>query len=67
MNMFHNKSNGFRNVELHILRIQYISVFSLNIGKYGPEITPYLGTFHAVVVQLIAILFHLTALTNLIL
>ena len=65
--MFHNKSNGFRNVELRILRIQYISVFSLNIGKYGPEITPYLGTFHAVVVQLIAILFHLTALTNLIL
>ena len=65
--MFLNKSNGFRNVELRILRIQYISVFSLNIGKYGPEITPYLGTFHAVVVQLIAILFHLTALTNLIL
>ena len=65
--MFHNKSNGFRNVELRILRIQYISVFSLNIGKYGPEITPYLGTFHAVVVQLIAILFHLTAPTNLIL
>ena len=26
----------------------YISVFSLNIGKYGPEITPYLDTFHVV-------------------
>ena len=23
----------------------YFSVFSLNIGKYGPEITPYLDTF----------------------
>ena len=27
-----------------------------NTGKYGPEITPYLDTFHAVVVILIAIL-----------
>ena len=25
-----------------------ISVFSPNTGKYGPEITPYLDTFHAV-------------------
>ena len=25
-----------------------ISVFSANTGKYGPEITPYLHTFHAV-------------------
>ena len=24
------------------------SVFSPNVGKYGSEITPYLGTFHAV-------------------
>ena len=23
-------------------------IFSLNTGKYGPEITPYLDTFHAV-------------------
>ena len=27
---------------------RYFSVFGLNIGKYGPEITPYLDTFHAV-------------------
>ena len=27
---------------------QLIFVFSPNTGKYGPEITPYLGTFHAV-------------------
>ena len=26
----------------------YFPVFSLNAGKYGPEITPYLDTFHAV-------------------
>ena len=26
----------------------YSPVFGLNTGKYGPEITPYLGTFHAV-------------------
>ena len=25
-----------------------VSVFSLNAGKYGPEKTPYLDTFHAV-------------------
>ena len=27
----------------------YSSVFRLNTGKYGPEITPYLDNFHAVV------------------
>ena len=26
----------------------YFSAFGLNTGKYGPEITPYLETFHAV-------------------
>ena len=26
-----------------------ISVFSPNAGKYGPEKTPYLGTFHAAI------------------
>ena len=29
--------------------ISVISVFSPNAGKYGPEKTPYLGTFHAVI------------------
>ena len=28
-----------------------ISIFSPNTGKYGPEITPYLDTFHAVYVR----------------
>ena len=27
----------------------YFPVFSSNIGQYGPEITPYLNTFHAVI------------------
>ena len=27
---------------------KYLSVFSTNAGKYGPETTPYLDTFHAV-------------------
>ena len=26
----------------------YFPVFGLNTGKYGPEITPYLDTFHTV-------------------
>ena len=26
----------------------YFPVFGPNTGKYGPEITPYLDTFHAV-------------------
>ena len=30
----------------------YFPVFSLNAGKYGPEINPYLDTFHVVNVDL---------------
>ena len=33
-------------------RSYFWSVFSLNTGKYGPEIIPYLDTFHAVIVEL---------------
>ena len=29
--------------------LEYLSVFSPNTGKYGPEITPYLDTFHAAI------------------
>ena len=36
----------------------YISKFSLNAGKYGPEITPYLDTFHAVRIYQITIRFN---------
>ena len=31
----------------HII-VNVLSVFSPNAGKYGPEKTPYLDTFHAV-------------------
>ena len=27
---------------------EYLSVFSPNTGNYGPEVTPYLDTFHEV-------------------
>ena len=39
------------NTELFQVRIftLYLSVFRPNTGKYGPEITPYLDTFHAVI------------------
>ena len=30
---------------------EYLSVFSPNVGKYRPEKTPYLGTFHAVALK----------------
>ena len=40
------------NMELFLVRIfphtLYLSVFSPNAGKYGPEMTAYLDTFHAV-------------------
>ena len=31
----------------------YFPVFNPNTGKYGPEITPYLDTFHAVMVYMV--------------
>ena len=31
----------------------YVPVFSPNTGKYGPEISPYLDTFHAMKLILI--------------
>ena len=39
---------------ISFIRTEYgdllISLFSPNTGKYGPEITPYLDTFHAVII-----------------
>ena len=29
--------------------MEYLTVFSPNGGKYGPEKTPYMDTFHAVI------------------
>ena len=40
--------NFFRSVFCHIRTEYYLSVFSLNAGKYGPEKTPYLDTVHIV-------------------
>ena len=31
-----------------VISSPYFPVFGLNTGKYGPEITAYLDTFHAV-------------------
>ena len=31
----------------------YFPVLGLNTGKYGPGITPYLDTFHAVIISYI--------------
>ena len=33
---------------LNMESTKYLSVFSPKAGKYGPEITPYLDTFHTV-------------------
>ena len=35
-----------------VFSVTYFPVFSLNTGKYGPEKTPYLDTFHVVNVYL---------------
>ena len=35
-------------VQIRSISGPYFSVISSNTGKYGPEITPYLDTFHAV-------------------
>ena len=37
----------------------YLSVFSPNAGKYGPEKTPYLDSFHAVEFIIITIRFQI--------
>ena len=43
--------NQLKNYSALVLLVLVISgsvpVFGLNTGKYGPEITPYLDTFHA--------------------
>ena len=45
----------------------YFPVFGLNIGKYGHEKTPYLGTFHAVFVRpqwMMLGLFHVSCIAG---
>ena len=38
----------FAAFQLNTRDTKYLSLFSPNAGKYGPEKTPYLDTFHAV-------------------
>ena len=44
------------------LNTEYLSVFSVNAGKYGPEKTPYLDTFHVVLVVMATCILHNTML-----
>ena len=57
---YRNKRNDdIGDVILHCVKVSkygvisgpYFPVFGLNTGKYGPEITPYLDTFHAVLIR----------------
>ena len=41
-------TSASQSVFLLSLHTKYLSVFSPNAGKYGPEKTPYLDNFHAV-------------------
>ena len=42
-----------KSVQIRSFSGLYFPVFSPNTGKYGPEKTPYLDTFHAVQIPLI--------------
>ena len=50
-----------KSVQIRSFYGPYFTVFSPNTGKYGPEKTPYLGTFYAVLFML----FKLDNKTNL--
>ena len=39
---------GWKVSKYRVISGPYFPVFGLNTGKYGPEITPYLDTFHVV-------------------
>ena len=39
--------NSVKSVQIRIFSGPYFYVFGPNTGKYGPEKTPYLDTFHA--------------------
>ena len=41
-------SHCAKNVQIRSFFGPYFPVFGLNMGKYGPDKTPYLDTFHAV-------------------
>ena len=41
-------STAWRNSKYGVISGPYFPAFGLNTGKYGPKITKYLDTFHAV-------------------
>ena len=45
---FYKTCTAWNSVQYGVISGPYFPVFGLNTGKYGPEITPYLDTFHAV-------------------
>ena len=45
--MKHKFSTAWKVSKYGVISGPYFPVFGLNTGKYGPEITPYLDTFHA--------------------
>ena len=47
--MFDKMLTAWKVCKYGVISGPYFSIFGLNTGKYGPEITPYLETFHAVV------------------
>ena len=53
-------SSAWKVSKYGVLSGPYFPVFGLNTGKYGPEKTSYLNTFHAVFVSMIIALVTLT-------
>ena len=45
---FPNATTALKVSKYGVISGPYFPVFGLNTGKYGPEMTPYLDTFHAV-------------------
>ena len=45
------KTTAWKVSKYGVISDPYFPVFSPNTGQYGPEITPYLDTFHAITVS----------------
>ena len=48
----HNNCTSHISKNLFSYSPREIGKFSQNVGKYGPEKTPYLDTFHALIISL---------------
>ena len=48
---FSNPFTAWKVSKYGVISDPYFPVFSPNTGQYGPEITPYLDTFHAITVS----------------